>query len=464
MSIQMSVLGASDIERIEAQALKILAEVGVSVHNDALCAVARRHGLPVEGQVVRIPPEVVRGALRVAPQKVSLYGVNGQELPLEAGYSHLATYADALSVVDYGASAPRPSTREDVIDFVRLGQAMPEISIVNAVCYARDCPADTQLLHTVEAVMLNSDKHHNAGPLNVDDARVWVDMAEIAAPQLDLAEKPTLSLIVSPTSPLQFDRDTAEVFRLAVTRRIPFVTCSCPMAGGTAPLALAGTIVLHLAEDLFLLTLAQLMRQGTPVIIGGAAGVLDVRKGTLSYGAPERHLLLGAIIELANHYGLPHHSPTGTVDSWYPDVQAGAEKMQTWIARSASGVVFGVGLGSLMTGRAVSLEQFVIDVDLWHSANRLFQGLDTTDLEESFEVIRRVGHGGSYLDDPQTLRLMRGREVYHSDIVNRDGPEGADMLARAHRKVERILATHRYAPVPEVVDGIARYVAQHRRA
>jgi trimethylamine:corrinoid methyltransferase-like protein len=127
-------------------------------------------------------------------------------------------------------------------------------------------------------------------------------------------------------------------------------------------------------------------------------------------------------------------------------------------------VVFGVGLGSLMTGRAVSLEQFVIDVDLWHSANRLFQGVDTTDLEESFEVIRRVGHGGSYLDDPQTLRLMRGGEVYHSDIVNRDGPEGADMLARAHCKVERILATHRYAPSPEVVDGVARYVARRRRA
>jgi trimethylamine--corrinoid protein Co-methyltransferase len=459
MDFRMRILSESDIERIEAQALRVISEIGVRVFNDDICTLLRKRGIPVdEEQTVRFPLEAVRWALQTAPRDVSLYGTNGDVLPLKRGYCHLSTYADAVNVSDYGATNLRPSTTKDLIDFVRLGQALPEINIVNNVCYARDVHDAVISLHTAEHTILNSDKHHNSGALNLEEARIWVELTEIAGQGINISEKPTISFVVSPTSPLQLDRDSSSVLAYVVSKRLPFIACSCPMSGGTSPMALIGTIVLHLAEDLFLLTLAQFLNEGTPVVIGGAAGVLDMRTGVLSYGAAERHLLLGAIIELAYHYGLPHHSPAGSVDSWHPDVHAGAEKMQCWIARLACDIHWGIAFGSLYNGSAVSLEQMLIDLDLFKQTQRLFRGLDMSELDNSFATIQEVGPGGNFLTAEQTFRLMRSQELYYSDIANRDGDRGPSMLARAHEKVKQILAEHKWSPPDAVVAEVKRYV------
>jgi trimethylamine---corrinoid protein Co-methyltransferase len=461
MDFKMRILTEPDIERIEAQALQVISQIGVRVYDSDLCCLVRRRGISIDAdQTVHFPPEAVRWALQVAPRDVSLYGLNGDVLPLRRGHCHLSTYAEAISVSDYGASGLRTSKTQDVVNFVRLGQAMPEINIVNNVCYARDLPDPLISLHTIASVIRHSNKHHNCAALNLDEARLWAELQEIAAPGVDLAKQPSLSFVVSTTSPLQLDRDTASVLSFVAQKKFPFIAASCPMAGATSPLALISTIVQHLAEDLFLLTLAQFINEGTPVVLGGAAGILDMRTGSLSYGAAERHILLGAIIELAYHYGLPHNSPAGSVDAWYPDAQVGAEKMQCWLSRQACDVMWGICFGSLYNGAAVSLEQMVIDADLWQQAKRLFRGLDTAELDNSFTVIQDVGPGGKYLTSDQTVRLMRGQELYYSKIANREGDRGPAMLARAHARVERILSEPGWTPSEAVAQEIDRYVEE----
>lgn len=463
MQFHARILNENEIERVEAQALLVLERVGMTVDNDALCELARQRGAMVDGRYVRLPAELVRWALQAAPRHIQLHGRNGDVLPLEHGHCHVSTYAEAVNVVDYGATHMRPSTLKDTLAFVRLGQAMPEINIVGPVCFARDLPSPVQLLRTAEVVFLNSDKHNQAAPLNLEEAELWYELAQLAAPDQDPAAQPPLTFVVSSTSPLQFDRDTSQVMQFAAERKIPFIAASCPMAGGTSPLALIGTIVQHLAEDLFILTMAQLVNAGAPVIMGGAAGVLDVRTGALSYGAPERHLLLGAVIELADHYGLPHHSPAGSVDSPRPDVHAGAEKMQCWMARRAHGIMYGVGFGSLYNGSAVSLEQMVIDADLWQEAGRYYRGLDLSTLDESSDVIERVGPGGNFLTDPQTLKLMRSPEVYYSKIANRQGDQSPGMLEQAHQQVQRLLAQQGPVVGGPTAEAVQRYVAERER-
>lgn len=460
MQISARILSESDIERVEAQAMSVMERVGMMVDNDILCDLARRRGAAVDGRCVRVPAEMVRWALQVGPRHIQLHGRNGDVLPLEHGQCHISTYAEAVNVVDYEATHLRPSTLKDTVDFVRLGQAMPEVSIVGPVCFARDLPGPIQLLRTAEVVVLNSNKHIMAAPLNLEEAQLWYDLMQLAAPDQDLAIKPLLTLVVSPTSPLQFDRDTSQVMQFAAERKIPFVAASCPLAGATSPLALIGTVVQLLAEDLFILTLAQIVNPGAPVIMGGAAGLLDMRTGALSYGAPERHLLLGAIIELADHYGLPHHSPAGSVDACYPDVHAGAEKMQCWMARRAHDIVFGIAFGSLYNGRAVSLEQMVIDADLWQESGRYFRGMDLSTLDESSTVIEQVGPGGKFLAVSQTLRLMRSQEMYYSQIANRQGDQGPSMLERAHQQVRRLLAQSAAVVAEPVSEAVHCYVAK----
>lgn len=460
MRSDFRILEDGDIERIHAHSLRLLTEVGVRVDSDALCNLLRGHGLPVQDTVVRVPKEVVESALKSAPRGFSLYGRNGQELPLLPGQRHPQTYQNGLKVLDYGARDLRTATNEDLLNFVRLGDALPEVQINCPVCWPQDVPQNEQALHAVATLMANTTKHNRGSPHNLEEVQIWVELAQIASGNVALQQRPTVHFGISPTSPLQLDRDTADVLMYLAQQGLPFCVTACPMAGATSPVTLAGTLMLANAEHLFILTVSQLIREGTPIIIGGAAGLIDMRTGGLSYGCPERHLILGASIELANHYHLPHHSPAGSVDSWHPDIQSGAEKMLTWVTRLLKGAILGIAFGSLHTGSAVSLEQMVIDADLLKTAERVFLGLRVDDDTLAFEAIRRVGPGGDFLMDEHTLRWMRTGEHYHSDLVNREGPRGADMVTRAHDKVQRLLSSHQPTVPADVVEEINRYVAE----
>jgi len=77
-------------------------------------------------------------------------------------------------------------------------------------------------------------------------------------------------------------------------KRVPLITASCPISGATSPFSLMGTLLLQNTENLALITMAQCVEEGCPLIMGGAAGPMGPRNGALAYGAPERSLLIAA--------------------------------------------------------------------------------------------------------------------------------------------------------------------------
>ena len=70
-------------------------------------------------------------------------------------------------------------------------------------------------------------------------------------------------------------------------------------------MTVAGTIVVHAAEMLAAITLAQLVRRGTPVSMGGTSGPMDLRFATATAGAPEFALCNAGLAQLARFYELP---------------------------------------------------------------------------------------------------------------------------------------------------------------
>lgn len=466
MQFAMQLMTSEEIQRIHDASLRLISQVGMVLADDALRSLLQSRGIPVDDSsgVVRFPREVVEQALAAAPRQFSLWSHKGDELPLRPGLEHPSTYANALNVLDYGSQAPRPSTREDLERFVRLGDALGEIRIVCPVCWALDKPQATQGLHSAATTVAHSAKHTEAAPQHLTEAEIWTDLAAIADRNLDPRPGPTLSFVVSSTSPLQLDANTAQVLRYGAERKIPLILSPCPIAGASAPFTIAGTLVQSNAENLWLLTLAQLINEGAPVVLGGAAGPMDMRSGFLSYGCPERHLMLVANIELANSYGLPHNSPAGTVDSGLPDIQSGGAKMLTWVTRLLGGISLGIGVGSLLTGSTVSLEQMVIDIDLLRAAQRVRRGFEVNEETMAEEAIARVGPGGDFLLDEHTLRWMRSEEYYLSPLANREGATGKTMLERAHERVQQLLVDHMSSVDPAVVAEIETYVREREDA
>ena len=106
-------------------------------------------------------------------------------------------------------------------------------------------------------------------------------------------------------SPLQLPRDATDVIIESARAWCPDTILSMAMSGGSSPVTLAGTLVLHNAEVLGGIVLAQLVERGCPFTYGSSTTAMDLRLATASVGSPELALFSAACAQIARRYRLP---------------------------------------------------------------------------------------------------------------------------------------------------------------
>jgi trimethylamine--corrinoid protein Co-methyltransferase len=112
---------------------------------------------------------------------------------------------------------------------------------------------------------------------------------------------------VCPVSPLKLPTECSEAIVAAAKAGVPCLVLSMAMSGGSAPVTLSGTLVVHNAEVLAGITLAQLTSKGTPVLYGSSTTAMDLRLAAASVGSPECGVISAAVAFLARQYRLPSY-------------------------------------------------------------------------------------------------------------------------------------------------------------
>ena len=120
-----------------------------------------------------------------------------------------------------------------------------------------------------------------------------------------LEERPIMSFIQPPISPLQFPDDFSDVIIEAAKAGVPTAIVSEVMLGATAPISFAGAMVQHNAEVLGGIVLSQLTAKGAPVLYGSTSHIMDMKFATPSVGSPELGMLSAALSQMAKLYRLP---------------------------------------------------------------------------------------------------------------------------------------------------------------
>ena len=129
--------------------------------------------------------------------------------------------------------------------------------------------------------------------------------AAISGSREKLLERPLITFITCPVSPLKLVKDTCEVIMGAARSGMAVNILSMAMAGGSSPVTLAGTLVNHNAEVLSGIVLNQLTCKGAKVIYGSSTTAMDLRLASASVGSPECAMINGAVARLARYYSLP---------------------------------------------------------------------------------------------------------------------------------------------------------------
>jgi trimethylamine--corrinoid protein Co-methyltransferase len=116
-------------------------------------------------------------------------------------------------------------------------------------------------------------------------ARAIFDMAKVVTGDNRIDQAPTLGCEFSPTDPLTWERNAVEALIETARNAVPILLLPQPITGVTSPVTLAGTMVIHNAQNLSGLVITQLARKGSPFIYACAPTTFDMREATPIIGS-----------------------------------------------------------------------------------------------------------------------------------------------------------------------------------
>jgi trimethylamine--corrinoid protein Co-methyltransferase len=448
---QLCILGEAEVERIHDGAVQILTRTGLAIHDDNVLALLDDAGCRVSREERRawFPAGVVQDALAVAPARVTLYDRLGREaMALGSGPLHVRTSSGATGILDLDTGQRRAPTCRDAADAACLADALPGIHGVSAMAVQpADVPALAADLYSLRLALANTVKPLGYVCLNERLIESVLAMAAVVVGgEETLRQRPILTALAESTSPLQLVASQMAVLRAFASRGLPLTLHAHPMAGFTAPVTLPGELVVTHAEVLGLVTIAQLVRPGTPVVYGMSSSVPDMRTGTNLSGAGEIGLLGAAVAQLARRCKLPCVISSGT-DAHEPGPQSILERLITLLPPALAGVDL-INLTTLDTKMTFSLEQLALDAALLSTVERLLRGLTVDDASLALDLIDRAGPGGAFVTAPHTLRHFR-EALLIPDLIAHEPREAWEeagrpgLGVRAREQVRRLLVEHR---------------------
>lgn len=307
----LNVFTDDEVRDIHLATLEVLEQTGVFTDDEESLDIFAAGGASVDREtgIVRIPPHIVEAAIESAPERVFAAGRDPKDdIMLDAGRVGFTTFGEGLKVTDLETGELRDSTKQDVADTARLADYLDELDTYELAVGAHDAPVATATIHNYEAAVCNTTKHVCAGPLSKWETEVILDIAAAVVGGRDaLRRRPILMIGVCPVSPLKLPRECSEAIVAAAKAGVPCLILSMAMSGGSAPVTLSGTLVVHNAEVLAGITLAQLTRTGTPVLYGSSTTAMDLRLAAASVGSPECGVISAAVAFLARQYRLPSY-------------------------------------------------------------------------------------------------------------------------------------------------------------
>ena len=313
--LKLELFSDDGIRAIDRATRDVLSNYGVQVSDDEGLKLFKEAGCEVDmkTKMVRIPDFVINKALATAPSKFYLYGREEcRTIEQEhTGRVHYTCFGTGIQMCDYlgnGKFKTRDSTDADLANCAKLVDWAENISYFSLSVSARDwAGVGAEDVHEMMTSLKNTTKHfHHIDPVAENVDFYWDILKAYYDGNEQMArDKPIMSMLVCPTSPLELSHNAAQVIIKGARYGIPVNVLSMAMAGGSSPVYLAGTLVTHNAEVLSGIVLSQLARPGARCWYGSSTTTFDLKRGTAPVGSPELGVISAAVAKLGQYYGLP---------------------------------------------------------------------------------------------------------------------------------------------------------------
>jgi trimethylamine---corrinoid protein Co-methyltransferase len=467
----LEILTEEQVERILLAAFRILEEAGLEIRSVAAREIYARGGALVDEatQMVRLGREVIEAHLAHAPQRFVLHARNA-ERHLQVGDN----------VVNFGPVTGAPNIRDeeggrrygDLEAFRNILKLTHTLGVLHwqggIVVEPVDVPVNTRHLLTYQAHIECADTVWAArgiGGVQAEDA-IAMSAIEHGCTIDELAARPTLMTVTNVNSPRRVDEEILDNILVMARHGQCVVITPFTLMGAMAPVTLAGALVQQTAEALGVVALCQMVRPGTPCVMGGFTSNVDMRTGSPAFGTPEYVHAVIAGAQIGRRLKLPvrssavNASPMVDAQSTYEtafSLQAAVLSHSHLINHAA---------GWLEGGLSASFEKIVVDAELLRNWAEILKPVSFSDDDLAVEAIKGIAAGGHFFGSSHTL--ARYESAFYrpllsdwSNFENWTEAGARNATERATVLWKKLLAGY-VAPAldPSVKEAIAAYVAR----
>jgi trimethylamine--corrinoid protein Co-methyltransferase len=412
----------SDTERAEIHETgkRILCEIGIRVRSRTIYDMLLEAGAePDKDDLTRIylPVKMVDKYLALCPGQFTIRNRKDEETVVKSNSTSLFYTANATQ---YLRGKDRKAISLGVSEFTDFVRVVDKLENVDGIVGTslKELPPNCRDFAGFKLAAQYSFKHLRPCIYTPSGAEAILEMSDVILQGRSLRNNMFFTLGYSIVSPLTWTETALELFYRTRGHGIPIMINSEPMAGGTSPVTLAGSLALADAEIISGIVINQILEPGRPCIYNaGFAHVFDMMTTLVLTGSPENALLQSAGAEMAQFHGLPCAS-WALSDSVMLDAQASYEKMLTALFHTLSKVNMIWGIGNLETSKVISPEAAVIDHEIIGNCLRVSDRFMVDEEHLAFHVIKDVAFQGSFLETSHTLEYYR-EEIRYTELPNR---------------------------------------------
>jgi len=445
MRPRFQLLDKALIERIVREAFQLIKNPGVRVA-PYVFDLLRSAGVEVKNGIAHIPESLARKALDSAPRGFSLYNRNGKaDVRYEGDKVHFDPGSSCLNILDPATQQPRPALAADLAKLVQVTEMLTQFAAQSTAMVCNDVPPEIGDWYRLFLVLWYSAKPVVTGAFSAASLHTLLELLTIESGGADaLRQRPRAVFDVCPSPPLNWSEFASQNMVDLARAGVPAEIVSMPLAGATAPVTLAGSVVQHAAECISGITIHQLAQPGAPIVWGGAPAIFDMRTGKTPMGAIETAMLDVACAEVGKYFGLPTHAYLVAGDGHLIDAQVEMESGMSATLGALAGINMISGAGMLDFLACHSIEKLVIDAEAIASAQRLIEGIEPRTESLAIEMFAQTGLHGDFLKLKETRTLFRKEQHFPSPVIDRglatmdDSSPG--VLERAAERVQDLLS------------------------
>ena len=454
------VLTKDALDAIHLASLDVLENVGIRIHHgERILKMLKDNGCKVDFEkgIVLFPSYLVEESVKKTPKTHPSYGRNPEyDYQLDGRHIYFTTDTETTNTVDLKTGEWRPSTLDDLEKLTRVTDALESFSAGGHLTTALDKPNNVRCLYDYAAALNNTEKpcgwsvYPPELALELTDYQLEI-ATTVAGSEKKLKERPLGGGGFCTESPLKFEGRYVETALKLAKLGFPCGIASMPLGGATAPVTLAGSLVITNAEILSGICTIQLASPGTSTRSEYIMGNLDMKTGLWGQG-PEEGLLCAAAVEVARYYGFRVTVNGFNTASKMSGAQTSYEKTLSTLLPVLAGADEVYGAGSLEGGMAASFEELIMDDEICRAVLKSVQGIEVNDETLAVDVINKVGPGGHYLAEKHTLKHFKD-VLFFPELVDRNSYDawkkagGKSIVKRARERAEEILKDHWPTPL-----------------